>query len=224
MFNGFILISSFQYYVIIYYVFGGDQELGSKWAGYSGTVGAISTFLVIALVTWLGTRWGKRHAFFFAIGTSMVGYALKWFCYVPGLPWLLLLPAPLMAFGLGGLFTLMGSMIADVVDVDELETHERREGMFGSIFWWVVKLGMAVALAGGGVLLEATGFDVKLEGMQSAQTITLMRLFDAFVPVVTSALAIWAVWAYPITEESAHAVREALERRRGEVAATPEKA
>ncbi len=224
VFNGFILISSFQYYVIIYYVFGGDQELGSKWAGYSGTVGAISTFLVIALVTWLGTRWGKRHAFFFAIGTSVVGYALKWFCYVPGLPWLLLLPAPLMAFGLGGLFTLMGSMIADVVDVDELETHERREGMFGSIFWWVVKLGMAVALAGGGALLEATGFDVKLEGMQSGQTITLMRLFDAFVPVVTSALAIWAVWAYPITEESAHAVREALERRRGEVAATPEKA
>lgn len=222
VFNGFILISSFQYYVIIYYVFGGDQELGSKWAGYSGTVGAISTFLVIALVTWLGTRWGKRHAFFFAIGVSMVGYALKWFCYVPGVPWLVLLPAPLMAFGLGGLFTLIGSMIADVVDVDELETHERREGMFGSIFWWVVKLGMAAALAGGGVLLEATGFDVALEGQQTGQTIWLMRLFDAFVPVATSALAIWAVWAYPITEESAHAVRAQLEQRRGEVAATPD--
>ncbi len=33
VFNGFILISSFQYYVIIYYVFGGDQEAGAKWAG-----------------------------------------------------------------------------------------------------------------------------------------------------------------------------------------------
>jgi glycoside/pentoside/hexuronide:cation symporter, GPH family len=78
---------------------------------------------------------------------SIVGYGLKWFCYNPRYPWLVLLPAPLMAFGLGGLFTLMGSMIADVVDVDELETHQRREGMFGSIFWWVVKLGMAAALA-----------------------------------------------------------------------------
>ena len=215
VFNGFILISSFQAYVIIYYVFGGDQDLGSKWAGYSGTIGAISTFIVITIITWLGTRIGKRHAFFVAIGISMVGYALKWFCYNPDHPWLLLLPAPLMAFGLGGLFTLMGSMIADVVDVDELKTHERREGMYGSIFWWVVKLGMAAALAGGGVLLNATGFDVDLKGAQSADTITLMRLCDAFIPVLTSALAIWAVWAYPITEQTAQTVRAELERRRG---------
>ena len=41
----------------------------------------------------------------------------------------------------------MPSMIADVVDMDELDSHARREGMYGSIFWWVVKLGMAAALA-----------------------------------------------------------------------------
>ena len=41
----------------------------------------------------------------------------------------------------------MPSMMADVVDADELNTHERREGMYGSIYWWVVKLGMAAALA-----------------------------------------------------------------------------
>ena len=46
-----------------------------------------------------------------------------------GNPWLILVPTPFLAFGLGGLFTLMGSMIADVVDVDELESHQRREGM-----------------------------------------------------------------------------------------------
>ena len=215
VFNGFILISSFQYYVIIYYVFGGDQEAGSEWAGYSGTVGAISTFIVIMIVTWLGTRIGKRQAFFVAIGLSMVGYALKWFCYHPDLPWLLLVPAPFMAFGLGGLFTLMGSMIADVVDVDELSTGERREGMYGSIFWWVVKLGMAAALAGGGLLLNATGFDVEAGGAQAERTITLMRLCDAFIPVIASALAIWAVWSYPITEEAAGRVRAQLEARRG---------
>ena len=218
VFNGFILISSFQFYVIIYYVFGGDQEVGAKWAGYSGTVTSIGTFVVIAMVTWLGTKVGKRHAFFIAIGISIVGYLLKWFCYNPAIPWLLLLPAPLMAFGLGGLFTLMGSMIADVVDEDELLTHERREGMFGSIFWWVVKLGMAAALAGGGVLLEATGFDVELGGKQSEMTITLMRAADAFVPAITSLIAIYAVWTYPITEDTALATRKVLETRRGAAA------
>lgn len=215
VFNGFILISSFQYYVIIYYVFGGDQELGAKYAGYSGTVGAVSTFVVISLVTWLATRIGKRRAFFLAIGVSIVGYGLKWFCYDPEVPWLLLLPAPLMAFGLGGLFTLMGSMIADVVDVDELQTHARREGMFGSIFWWVVKLGMALALAGGGYLLNWTGFDVELGGAQAESTILWMRICDAFVPAATSLLAIIAVWFYPITEQTARDTRATLEARRG---------
>ncbi|MGD8696902.1 MAG: MFS transporter, partial [Gammaproteobacteria bacterium] len=168
-------------------------------------------------VTWLGTRIGKRRAFFVTIGVSMVGYALKWVCYNPEIPWLLLVPAPLLAFGLGGLFTIMPSMIADVVDVDELNTQERREGMYGSIFWWVVKLGMAAALAAGGFLLNATGFDVALEGRQSDHAIFLMRVFDAFVPFVASGIAIWAIAAFPITEESAHQVRLQLEARRGKV-------
>jgi GPH family glycoside/pentoside/hexuronide:cation symporter len=126
-----------------------------------------------------------------------------------------LIPAPLIAFGLGGLFTLMGSMIADVCDMDELESHERREGMFGSIYWWVVKLGMAAALAIGGILLNATGFDVALGGDQTDSTILLMRIFDIAIPLAASAVAIWMVATYPITEQKAHEVRLELERRRG---------
>ena len=220
VFNGFMLISSFQFYVIIYYVFGGDKVLGAEYVGYSGTLSAAGTFFVIVLVTWLATRIGKRRAFFVATGVSIVGYGLKWFCYDPEIPWLLLVPAPFMAFGLGGLFTLMGSMIADVVDLDELETKERREGMFGSIYWWVVKLGMAAALAGGGLLLEATGFDVELDGAQTSSTLLLMRLFDILVPMITSAVAIWIVASYEITEEKAREVRTELERRRGAVSAS----
>jgi GPH family glycoside/pentoside/hexuronide:cation symporter len=221
VFNGFILISSFQYYVIIYYVTGGNQNLGAEYAGYAGSVGAVSTFVVIIIVTWLGTRIGKRRAFFVSTAVSMVGYALKWPCYNPDIPILVVLPAPLLAFGLGGLFTLMPSMVADVVDVDELKTHERREGMFGSIFWWVVKLGMSAALAGGGFLLEATGFDVALEGNQSPQTIFFMRLCDAGIPIIASAIAIWAVARFPITEARAHEVRQELERRRGALGPAP---
>jgi GPH family glycoside/pentoside/hexuronide:cation symporter len=217
VFNGFMLISSFQFYVIIYYVFAGDKVLGAEYVGYSGTLSAVGTFFVIVFVTWLATKIGKRRAFFVTTGVSVFGYALKWFCYNPDYPLLLLLPAPLMAFGLGGLFTLMGSMIADVVDLDELETNERREGMFGSIYWWVVKLGMAAALAGGGLLLEATGFKVELEGAQTDTTLLLMRLFDILVPMIASLVAIWIVASYEITEEKAHEVRAELERRRGAV-------
>jgi len=215
VFNGFIMIAGFQSYVIIYYVFSGDAEQGAAFVGHSGLLQAVSGLAVIAFVTWLATRIGKRRAFFVSTGVSMVGYALKWFCYTPDNPWLILIPAPLMAFGLAGLFTLMPSMICDVVDCDELETHERREGMYGSIFWWVVKLGQSVAIFGGGLLLVATGFDVELGGNQSPEAITLMRFFDAMLPFAASAIAIWAIASYTITEEKAHEVRAALEERRG---------
>ena len=217
VFNGFILIAAFQSYVIIYYVFEGDQAAGSVFVGHSGLVQAISALIVIGLVTWLATKFGKRRAFYVSTGISMIGYALKWFCYTPDNPWLVLIPAPLMAFGLAGLFTLMPSMVADVVDADELNTHERREGMYGSIFWWVVKLGQSVAILGGGLLLVWTGFDVELGGEQTAEAIRLMRLCDAIIPCVASGIAIWSIASYSITEEKAHEVRMQLEARRGSV-------
>jgi GPH family glycoside/pentoside/hexuronide:cation symporter len=214
VFNGFITVSAFQSYVIIYHVFGGDQALGAQYAGYSGTLGAASSFAAISLVTWLGTRIGKHRALMTSTAISVVGYLLKWVCYDPAHPWRLLVPAPLMAFGLGGLFTLMPSMIADVVDVDELATRERREGMYSSIYWWVVKLGMAAALALGGYLLNATGFDVARGGAQGASTILALRLADLLIPAGTSMLAVWALWRYPITEAKAVSVRAELEARR----------
>ncbi len=218
MFNSFIMISQFQFWVFAYYIAGGNVAEGAGLAGVVGTLGTVTGFLVIAMVTWLGTRIGKRNAFFVSTSISMVGYALKWFCYNPEYPMLALLPAPFLAFGLGGLFTLMGSMIADVVDLDEITTGQRREGMFGSIFWWMVKLGQSGAIVAGGFLLYSTGLDPALGANQPEGTIFWLRVYDAFVPLAASAIAILAVLWYPITEESAGRVRAELERRRGRAA------
>lgn len=217
VFNGFMLVSAFSSYVIIFYVYSGDTSAGARLMGWNGTASAIATFCVIPIVAWISTHLGKRRAFFIAIGISMFGYAIKFFCYSQTYPLLLLVATPFIAFGLGGLFTLMGSMIADVCDFDELETHQRREGMFGSIFWWVVKLGMALALGISGFLLNATGFDVELGGDQSERTLFLMRIFDVLVPLVASGIAIWVVASYEITEEKAREIRTQLEARRGKV-------
>lgn len=218
VFNGFIMIASFQVYVIIYYVFGGDQKLGAEYAFYAGTTSTISAFIVVIIVTWVATKVGKRRAFFLSTGISIAGYGLKWFCYNPDIPWLVVVPMPLIAFGLGGLFTLMPSMVADVCDLDELETNERREGIFGSVYWWMVKLGQSMALAVGGYLLNTTGFDVALGEAQSENAVFFMRFFDVVVPMIFSGIAIWAIATYTLTEEKAHQVREELERRRGSVA------
>jgi GPH family glycoside/pentoside/hexuronide:cation symporter len=117
VFNGFMLVSSFQIYVIIYYVFEGNQSPGAEYSGWAGTLSAASTFFVIFFVSWLSTKIGKKKDFYVATVVSILGYGLKWVCYHPDYPLLTLVPAPFMAFGLGALFTLMGSMIADVCDI-----------------------------------------------------------------------------------------------------------
>ena len=215
VFNGFMMVSAFQSYVLIYYVFGGDQAEGAKYVGMTGTVSFVATSCAIFITAKLSTMYGKRKAFYVAIVVSIIGYLLKWICFTPDNPMLSLIPPALFAFGTGGLFTLMPSMVADVCDLDELETGERREGMFGSIFWWVVKLGLAAALAAGGALLTITGFDVELGGGQSADTLFYMRLADVLVPVTTSLIAILMVALYPITETVANDIRQQLEDKRG---------
>jgi GPH family glycoside/pentoside/hexuronide:cation symporter len=98
----------------------------------------------------------------------------------------------------------------------KLQTHERREGMYGSIFWWVVKLGMAAALARRWLLVECHRVRrLPWKGNQAEQTIFLMRLFDAFVPAIASGIAIWIIATFSITEETAYKVRQQLEQRRG---------
>ena len=63
---------------------------------------------------------------------------------------------------------------------------------------------------------KVTLFDDTILGTaQTDQTLFLMRIFDIFVPIGASILAIWAVASYTITEEKAHEVRMKLEARRG---------
>ncbi|MBN1764889.1 MAG: MFS transporter [Sedimentisphaerales bacterium] len=215
VFNGFQLGMSFSIYVMIYYLFNGSDADAGKLLGWFGMLTSIATLGVIPLTGWIATHIGKRRTFLITISLSIVGYALKWVGYNPEHPYWLLFAAPFVAFGTGSLFTLMGSMISDVCDFDELQTNKRREGVFGAIYWWMVKVGMALAGLLTGIMLKASGFDVALETAQAAKTLFLLRVFDVGVPMITSAIAILIIVTYKITEQKAHEIRTELEQRRG---------
>jgi GPH family glycoside/pentoside/hexuronide:cation symporter len=219
VFNGFQLGMSFSIYVMIYYVFFGNDLAAGKLMGWFGMLTSIATLCVIPLTGWIATRIGKRRTFLITISLSIVGYALKWVGYNPEHPYWLLYAAPFVAFGTGSLFTLMGSMISDVCDYDELVTHQRREGVFGAIYWWMVKVGMALAGLLTGVLLKVSGFDQALGAGQGEKTLFLLRVFDVGVPLVTSAIAIFIIATYKLTEARSHEIRTELEQRRGKITA-----
>lgn len=134
-----------------------------------------------------------------------------------GIPWLIFLPIPFFAFGMGGLFTLMMSMTADVCDLDELENGmPRKEGTFGAIYWWMVKLGQDVAIILSGVILKIVGFDQNITE-QAIETMTSLRIADILVPAVTAGLAMLVMWKYSLNEKRAKEIKEILIERRGEL-------
>ncbi len=216
VFNGFQLVASFSYFIIVFYLFKGDYGLTGNWPAWFSTASAVTTaFLVIPVISAIANKVGKRNAFIISTAISIVGYALKWWGFNPENPWLMFMPLPLMAFGIGGLFTLMMSMTADVCDLDELSNGmPRKEGTFGAIYWWMVKLGQAIALVLGGLVLKLVGFDQNA-AIQSAETIIRLRIADIAIPALTAAIAIIVMWKYDLTEEKAREIKAELESRRG---------
>jgi GPH family glycoside/pentoside/hexuronide:cation symporter len=218
VFNGFQMVASFSYFIIVFYMFSGDYAQAGNWPAWFSTVSAIVTaFLVIPVITAIANRMGKRNAFIISTSISIIGYALKWWGFNPEIPWLIFMPIPLMSFGIGGLFTLMMSMTADVCDLDELNNGmPRKEGTFGAIYWWMVKLGQALALVLGGLVLKLVGFDQNAT-LQAADTITKLRIADLAIPGLTALLAIVVMLKYDLTEAKAREIKEILESRRGKL-------
>jgi len=67
-----------------------------------------------------------------------------------------------------------------------------------------------------GWVLEIIGFDAS-KAIQSTETITNLRLFDIFIPIITAAIAIWVMWDYNLSEEKAKEIKAELVARRGEL-------
>ncbi|MCP4080040.1 MAG: MFS transporter [Planctomycetaceae bacterium] len=215
IFNSFNIIATFTFFIIVHYLFDG-QEAG-VWPALHGCVGAIiTTFLVIPLVAAVAKRIGKKKTFIISQSISIIGYVLFWFLFVPGKPYLFLIALPFHSFGIGGLFTLMMSMTADVCDLDELNTGKRREGILGAVYWWMVKFGNAFAGLLGGVILWTVGFDPEAA---TESAIFGLRFAYTVLPIVGVVGAIIIMWNYDITEEKAHEIRLQLEKRHKENAA-----
>ena len=216
IFNSFNTIAAFSFFIIVYHMFGGDAGAAGFWPTLHGSVGAlITTFIVIPIIAKISKKLGKKKTFILSQGISIIGYILFWFLFVPGKPYLFLIALPFFSFGIGGLFTLMMSMTADVCDLDELNTGKRREGIFGAIYWWMVKCGFAIAGLLSGLIMAWVGFTPDA-ATQPEGAVTGMRLFYTLFPIAGTLLAMYIMKDYDITEEKANEIRAELATRKRE--------
>lgn len=214
IFNAFNTVAALTYFVIVYRLFNGDAAATGIWVALFGCIGALgTTFIVIPAVTWMSKRMGKIKAFMWAQGISIIGYIMMYFLFVPGKPWLYLIALPFFSFGIGSLFTIMMSMTADVIDIDELNSGKRREGIFGAIYWWMVKVGFAIAGGLSGVIIGVVGFNPELATTEQQGAVDGLHAFFCFFPAVGTIIAMLIMKNYDVTEERANEIRAELDKR-----------
>jgi GPH family glycoside/pentoside/hexuronide:cation symporter len=217
VFNSFQTIAAFSFFIIVYYLFNGDEGAAGVWPTLHGSLGAVCTsFLVIPILSKMAQSIGKKNTFLISQGISIIGYIYFWFLFVPGHPHLFILALPFFAFGIGGLFTLMMSMTADVCDLEELENGlPRKEASFGAIYWWMVKLGTAIAGLLSGIILYYVGFVAGAE-TQTDGAMDGLRFFYSAIPILGTLGAIYVMKDYDINEQRAKQIKAQLQQRNGQ--------
>ena len=215
IFNAFNTVAALTFFVIVYKLFNGDAGASGIWVSMFGCLGALgTTFIVIPAVAWMSKKLGKKKAFMLSQSISLVGYIMLYFLFIPGKPWMYIIALPFFSFGIGSLFTIMMSMTADVIDIDELNTGKRREGIFGAIYWWMVKVGYGIAGALSGVIITVVGFNSDLATTDQQAAVDGLHAFFCFFPMIGTILAMLIMRNYSITEERAHEIRAQLEKRK----------
>lgn len=81
--------------------------------------------------------------------------------------------AVLSGFGMGGLFAIPLSMIADTIDVEELNSGERKEGIYYGCLTLCYKLSQSLAIFILGIFLDLVKFDSSLTIQPSSTVVAL---------------------------------------------------
>lgn len=156
---GFNFVGLLNYYISIFYIYGGDKSAAGALLGINGTIWAVTGLLAVFPLNWLVPKFGNRETLVISIGLMCAAQVSKIFCYSPAYPYLVIIPTILLSAGMLFFFTLSSAMLGDICDEDDLKTGKRNEGSYYSVFWWFIKMGTAIASFVTGMLILFTQFD-----------------------------------------------------------------
>jgi sugar (glycoside-pentoside-hexuronide) transporter len=160
---------------------------------------------------WLARRMDKQTVFM--IGTAWWLIA-QWLIFAVEPDWsrgTILLVAIAAGVGFAVTDTLPWSMLGDVIDADEIETRERREGIYAGTFSFLRKLAGAGAVSLGGIGLEFAGY--LKDGPEPASALLAIRLLVGIVPAVFLTLALWIARGYTLDRVTHARIRATLDAR-----------
>ena len=193
------------------------------WIGAESQFGMLilavqfSAFIFVLIWAKVSQRLGKQKVYY--IGMSfwiLVSFLL--FTIQQGQVTLIFILAVLAAAGVSISYLIPWSMLPDVIELDELETGQRREGIFYGFFVFLQKLGISMGIALSNYALELTGYINQVPGgpvpVQPPAALLSLRVFVSLVPVVILLISFAVVARYPITRQKHAEMRAELARRK----------
>ena len=111
---------------------------------------------------------------------------------------------------IGALSAIPFAMCADVVDVDTVQTGQRRAGAYMAIWSMVRKGAYALGTTIGLALVVYWGFDSLAEPRETTNTefsLLMLACTYAVLPALIKFASMPLLWVYPLTEEKLHEVQ-----------------
>jgi glycoside/pentoside/hexuronide:cation symporter, GPH family len=162
-----------------------------------------TAFIMLAVWNKVSQKLGKKFVYF--VGSSFwIVAQFGLFTIQPGQTALLYLLAMFAGCGVSVAYLVPWSMLPDVIELDELNTGQRREGIFYSFMVFIQKICLGVAVAAVLQSLEWTGY-IRPTGntipIQPNAVILAIKLAIGPVPTIALTIGLVMAYLYPITRE-----------------------
>lgn len=215
---GIFLVMPMATYVNIYYLFEGDQSKSASLLAQVGTIQAVAGIALVPVAGMLISRFGAARLMRLFLFVTAVSFAIKYWTYTPANPWLQAIPLVMWAFSWAGVMLAFNVMLGDVCDLDDFQTGERREGIYGAINQFLTKLMIVLSTALSGVLLSFSGI-VAGAASQTPEAVWWLRIEFSILPFLVVLLGSIAFYFYPLSDARAHEVRLELKKRKSQTPA-----
>lgn len=189
--------------VIPYFV---KNWMGLTDSDFTQVVLAVQVTGLLMLFVWsaVSQKVGKKAVYFMGMTVWIIAQ-VGLFLLQPGQVGLMYGLAVMAGFGVSTAYLIPWSMMPDVIELDELTTGQRREGIFYGFMVLLQKIALALGLFIVGLTLDQSGFIEKVAGqpepLQPASALWAIRLLVGPAPLVVLAIGLLLAYFYPITRE-----------------------
>lgn len=185
--------------------------------GESAALTAIPVYMLTALASipvWVKVtaRINKKRAFIASLFFSFAG-AMLCLAIPPGGLALLLIILGVAGIGYGGMMTIPAATLADIVDIDEVQTGDRREGLYFGMWDFVRKLCSNLGKWAPMIGLAYLGYAPAAEA-QSPVVVSGIRYMFSVGPAVLYIIAALIMFTFPMDREMYKRVRAELDARK----------